>query len=114
MHNIVTRLTVIVFICLIIFGLFFITTYKYWNNQTIEIEVKDKFVKEVDSRDIYMIVDTNNNTYEITDMFFKWKFNSTDLYNELEIGHKYKVETSGFRVHIFSHYKNINKIEKLD
>lgn len=41
---------------------------------------------------------------------FKGKFNSTDIYNALEIGKTYKVETSGKRIHFFSMYPNINKI----
>ena len=56
------------------------------------------------------MVDENKNTYKITDLFFKFKFNSTDIYNELEIGKTYKVKISGFRIKIFSEYPNINKI----
>ena len=56
------------------------------------------------------MVDENKNTYKITDLFFKFKFNSTDIYNELEIGKIYKVKISGFRIKIISEYPNINKI----
>lgn len=57
-----------------------------------------------------MIVDNNKNTYKVTDLFFKFKFNSTDIYNNLDIGKTYKVKISGFRIPFLSEYQNINKI----
>lgn len=60
---------------------------------------------------MYMVVDSNKNTYKITDLFFKFKFNSTDLYNELEIGKTYKVKISRFRIKLLSEYPNINEVE---
>ena len=47
---------------------------------------------------------------EISDLLFKGKFNSTDLYNQLEVGKTYKVKTTGKRIHFLSMYKNINEI----
>lgn len=87
---------------------------KYGNNQTIEITIKDKYVKNGKSGDSskYLVVDEDNNTYEVTDLFLKAKFNSTDLYNILEIGHTYRVETSGSRIRLLSMYPNINKVIK--
>lgn len=85
---------------------------KYENNQTIEIAIKDKYVKngKDGNSSKYLVVDTDNNTYEVTDLFLKGKFNSTDIYNILEIGHTYRVEISGSRIRLFSMYPNINKI----
>ena len=87
---------------------------KYENNQTIEITIKDKYVKNGKSGNSskYLVVDTDNNTYEVTDLFLKGKFNSTDIYNILEIGHTYRVEISGSRIRLFSMYPNINKVIK--
>ena len=90
-----------------IFGL---TIVKYTDNQIIEITVKDKYVKNGSKSGKYLIVDSNNNTYQVTDLLFKGKFNSTDIYNQLEIGKTYKVKISGKRIHIFSMYQNINKV----
>ena len=52
--------------------------------------------------------------YKITDLLFKGKFNSSDIYNELDIGKKYKVEITGVRIPIFSMYKNLNKVEPVE
>ncbi len=94
-----------------ILGLFvWKSTIRYSNNETIEITIKEKYIKNGEKSGKYLVVDTNKNTYEITDLFFKRKFNSTDIYNQLEIGKTYKVEVSGKRIHYFSMYRNINKI----
>lgn len=86
----------------------------YGNVQTVEITVKDKYLKRSGSsksNDKYLVVDTDNNTYEITDLTFIGKWNSTDLYNQLEIGKEYKITTSGIRNQFLSMYPNINRIE---
>ena len=92
------------------FGIYKVCSIAYSNPETIEIEVKDKFVKMISNVDYYMIVDTENNTYQISDLLFIGTFNSTDIYSQLEIGHKYKVEVTGIRNNFWSFYKNINKI----
>ena len=84
----------------------------YLNNKEITITVNDKYIKRSGEQDIYLIVDENKNTYKITDLFFKFKFDSTDLYNKLEIGKTYRVKISGFRIKILSEYPNINEIEE--
>lgn len=87
-----------------------VATIGYSNKEVIAIEVKDKYIKRDNKSDIYMIVDTDNNTYQISDLFWIGKFNSTDLYNELEIGQAYFIEVTGIRNQFLSWYPNINKI----
>lgn len=87
----------------------------YGNVQTIEITVKDKYIKRSCSeKDKYLVVDTEGNTYQITDLTFKGKWNSTDLYNQLDIGKTYDIETSGIRNGFLSLYPNINKAKEKD
>lgn len=111
------NIVVIIYLILLILALLIpisICFIGYQNPQEIEIIVKDKFIKNNNKSGIYLIVDSNNETYQITDLIFKGKFNSTDLYNQLEIGKKYKIETTGYRIHILSKYQNINKIYELE
>ena len=75
------------------------------------ILVKDKWIKRVDDRDLYMI-GTENEVLKIEDNWLKW--NSADLYNKIEIGKKYKITTTGFRSTFFSTFRNINSAERVD
>ena len=84
----------------------------YLNSEEFEIIVSDKYVKGESGQ--YFIIDENKNAYIIQDLLFKGKFNSTDLYNQMEIGKKYRIETTGYRIHFLSRYKNINKIYELE
>lgn len=105
------KIELIIFIIIILLWIglaIFETTINYCNEKVIEITIKDKYVKGQEGR--YFIVDTDNNTYIIADLLFKNKFNSSDLYSKLEIGNKYKVETTGIRIQFLSKYQNINKI----
>ena len=101
-------------VIMIFVGIFYICFIGYFNKQNITITVKDKYIKNYKESSKYLIVDEENNTYQITDLLFKGKFNSTDIYNQLEEGKTYKIETTGYRIPIFSSYQNINKIELLN
>lgn len=107
--NLIFDITIII----VIISVFAITSYifEYSNSKELIIEIKDKYVKNNDNNDKYIIIDTENNAYEITDLFFIWKFNSTDIYSSLEIGKTYKISITGIRCRIFNNYPNINKVE---
>lgn len=102
----------ILLVIVIILSYSIIIYFDYSNVEQTTIQVKDKYVKYKISSDKYIVIDSNNNAYQITDLLFIWKFNSTDIYNLLEIGQTYKITTSGYRIRIFSSYPNINKVEK--
>lgn len=108
--NVVSILIIFFILVFIFLALFF----NYLNPKSYTIEIKDKFIKNGNGSGKYLVVDTNNKTYEISDLLFIGKFNSTDIYNSIDIGRSYKVYTTGFRIHIFSLYQNINKVELLE
>ena len=101
-------LIIIAFIGSIIFDI----VLDYAFEETNVIVIKDKYVKTEGNAGIYFIIDKDNNAYVIRDLLFKKKFNSTDIYNQIEIGKTYKVKTTGKRIHFLSKYKNINEIER--
>ena len=116
-ENIVGFIVGAIIIGIIVGAVYWSWKVEYGNTQTIEIILKDKYIKRSgnsSTNDKYLIVDTENNTYQITDLTFLGKWNSTDLYNELEIGKQYKITTSGIRNQYLSMYPNINKIEKIE
>lgn len=94
-----------------IFLIWYIAT-PYQNPEIVIITVQEKYVKNSKGLGKYMIIDTNNNTYEITDLILKGKFNSSDLYAELKEGKTYEVEITGSRIEWLSCYKNINVIKE--
>ena len=107
-------LCITLIVIMIFIGIFYICFIGYFNKQNLTITIKDKYIKNYKESSRYLIVDEENNTYQITDLLFKGKFNSTDIYNQLEEGRTYKIETTGYRIPIFSSYQNINKIELLE
>jgi hypothetical protein len=42
------------------------------------------------------------------------KFNSSDIYNQLEKGKKYRIKVYGFRIPFLSWYKNIIEVKTND
>lgn len=71
--------------------------------------ITDKDGKKVKSK--YMIF-TENEVFENTDAPMLFKFNSSDLYNNLKIDSTYQVKVYGFRIPFISQYRNIIKIEE--
>lgn len=105
-----------VIIVAIIFMIFVVATYvlEYSNANELTIEVKDKFIKSYDGYGTYIVIDNNDNAYKISDLIFLWKFNSTDIYSSIKIGKKYKINTTGIRLGLFSEYPNINSVYEIE
>jgi hypothetical protein len=57
------------------------------------------------------LVFTDKEVFQNTDSLSYLKFNSSDIYGSLEIGKTYKFEVYGFRLHLFSSYRNIISVK---
>lgn len=53
------------------------------------------------------LIFTETETFENTDTLLFTKFNSSDLYGKLIVGRIYKLRVYGFRIPLFSMYRNI-------
>ena len=53
------------------------------------------------------LIFTNGQVYENQDSFWDWKFNSSDVYNDLDPGKCYDIKSNMFRLPFFSWYENI-------
>ena len=108
---IATILIIFIFLSILalVGGSIWLEVAMYTNKEITEITIKDKYVDVNNENGVFLIVSTDNYTYKVSDLFFKGKFNSTDIYNNLEIGKTYEIETTGYRIPFFSEYKNINK-----
>lgn len=58
------------------------------------------------------LVYTNKGVYENTDSFWNGKWNSSDLYNQIQVGKKYSCDTTGWRNGFFSWYPNLISCEE--
>lgn len=103
----------IIFTGIIICGCWKLTTIEYQNPQTITCEIKEKWVKRNGSNDLYL-VKCDNTVYKVSDLLFKGKFNSSDIYAALETGKKYEIKTTGYRIKFLSNYQNINEYKEVN
>ena len=119
MKNKILKISVLVIMIIVsVFALSGCTETSNTENNTQKSEkvdeiilVKDKWIKRVNDKDLYMI-GTENEVFKIEDNWVKW--NSADIYNRLEIGEKYKITTTGCRSTAISSFRNINSAEKVD
>ena len=85
----------------------------HFNRDTIKVTVKkSERVTTGSGENIsnkYLIF-TDKGVFENTDSFVEFKFNSSDLYSEIEEGKSYNFKVYGWRIPFFSMYKNVVKI----
>lgn len=96
----------------------FIGFYGNFNDHTYVATVTDK-ERIVDGDESYYLIfckDDAENFYEFKneDTLIRGKFRSSTVYNQLEVGKKFKFTVVGFRVGIFSWYENIISFEKVE
>lgn len=104
----------IIFIAfLIIFGSSIIRTFsKAYFTRHIVIEVTDKAVKN-NKYMVYGRTVTNDHlpkSYEITDNILARRYDSSDIYAEIEVGKTYEMIVGGNRVPFMSWYPNIYEV----
>ena len=56
------------------------------------------------------LIFTDTEVFENTDSLWYWKWNSSDVYNKIEVGSTYKAEIYGYRIPVLSMYRNILNI----
>ena len=112
MNNI--RIVFGIIVSIVLIGLLvFIVSIGYQNEEMIKCTIEDKWVKRNGKSDMYL-VQCDNEVYQITDLIFKGKFNSSDIYANLKVGNTYEIMTTGYRFEFLSMYKNINEYEKVE
>jgi hypothetical protein len=80
---------------------------KYMSVGTVEnVLIKDK-ERIVNSEESYYLVFTDKGVYKNEDTFFFFKFNSSDVYNDLEVGQTCDLRVNWFRFGLLSWYENI-------
>lgn len=79
--------------------------------------VTDKQVKRKDDTDKYLVFtkleDGSVRVFQNTDSPLEWKFNSSDIQGELEVGKTYALRTYGWRIPFFSKYENLVSVTEV-
>ena len=109
----ILALAVLILFCII---------YMSFNDHTYVATVTDKerITKTVDGQvDSYYLIfckDQEGNYYEFknADNILRLKFKSSTVYNQLEVGQRYRFTVVGLRIGFLSWYENIIKIEKIE
>lgn len=88
--------------------------YDASDEEGVVITIKDK--ERVVNRDgegsKYLIWTEEGETFENVDSLLFGKFNSSDLYGQLERGMKYRCKVFGFRIKLLSIYRNLISCEE--
>lgn len=58
------------------------------------------------------LIFTKNETFENKDSIAFFKFNSSDIYNQMNEGETYRAKVAGARIPFFSRHRNIIEIQK--
>ena len=87
----------------------------YYSEKSYKITVTGKEVKNsIDDSKYLIFAKTENGetkTFSIEDNVIKWRWNSSDVYGDVEIGKTYEIKVIGWRIPIISSYENIMKIK---
>lgn len=104
--------TLAVVVGFVIIGLFVLVgnlLHAYYQEETVEITLKSKerVVDRGGDGARYLIWSEDGETFENVDSLIKGKFNSSDIYGQLDTGKTYKCKVYGWRNGFFSMYRNI-------
>jgi hypothetical protein len=86
--------------------------YGAWQHSTardVTITVKSLDDQATGSGGHQYLVFTDQGVFKDADAFWFWKFNSSDVYNQLTPGKTYRCQVAGRRIHITSSYANLIK-----
>ena len=78
----------------------------YSTKSVVQFTVNDK-AAVINNHDSQYLIYTTAGVYEDSDSLWYWKWNSSDVYNQLERGSTYTATVYGFRIPFLSLYKNI-------
>ena len=101
----------------IVLGVIAVRTHPYWTHGEKVVRVTGVTTKSLmdqgKQRDVYLVF-TTDETYKNVDSPAYFKFNSSDIQGKLIQTGCFKIDYYGFRIPIFSKYRNITKAVKTE
>lgn len=107
------KIFIIIFVILILISLLSTVVLYFATGFEKTIIVKEKYTRYRKGGSNYNIVDTDNNIYQIGNVWFKGDFNRADDYALLNEGDRIEVKGYGIRIPFLNMYKNIYEIKKV-
>jgi hypothetical protein len=102
----------IAFIAVLVLAVIAVNVYStYGTQRTVEFTVKHR--ERTGGDQGKYLVYTDQGVFEDTDSIFYLKFDSSDVYNQLEEGGTYRCDVYGRRFGLFSWYPNIKSCDTL-
>jgi hypothetical protein len=111
--DILTSIIAILLVLGLMAGLGAVDYYIGYHNETNVTDTITKTERVTKDDDSYYLVYGQNETYKITDMWLKKRFDSSDVYGRIAVGHTYNLHVIGMRIPILSEYRNILDAKEL-
>lgn len=101
------------FISIVVLIFLYVGAY-FLSYKTVEVSITDKeritYGSDQEIKSKYMVF-TTDEVFQNTDNYVFGKFDSSDVQNKLMVGNSYQVKVVGWRVPLFSWYRNIISVE---
>lgn len=98
---------VVIVALVIIFSIVFAIIRSTHHEQvTFKVNKSERVVDRGGKSSRYLVY-TDNGVYQNTDSLINGKFDSSDVYNQIQAGHKYSCDVTGWRNGFMSWYPNI-------
>lgn len=104
---------IIIAVALIFIAIIFNCIRVYGTQEEVTFTISEKSVKRYDNNDKYLIFTEEGEVFQVTDEFWLFHFNASDLYGQLKDGGTYTVVVYGWRIPFFSKYRNIIEIKEI-
>ena len=112
MNTVKVKEYIILALIVLVLGSTVIYPITYWLSATDEtVYVEERYTKIYDNENKYMI-QSEDEVFENRDTILFLKFNSSDFQLDLEPESCYSVRVAGWRVPLFSWYRNIVRISE--
>lgn len=100
------KIYIVILAILAVFGLIYAGFY-HASAETVEIVVDAKDIKYHNNDAKYLVSSDSGEVFEITDTYTFMRFDSSDLYFNMQPGVTYSCKVAGWRVPYLSWYRNI-------
>lgn len=110
--ELVIQIVIVSIVGILILGIPIINMVKAYGTQRYETIFVNKSERITEGKSSRYLVYTKEGVYENTDSLFLGKFNSSDLYNQIQQNKQYECLVTGWRIPFFSDYPNLIKCEE--